>query len=149
MGKIADLTGVQKTLIDTLPKEAKLQRVISKRTDCLQRDVPKHIHWKVTGREKCGSRMNINNRDDHSFERIVKQSWFKNLEELHKGWTEAGVSASRAVTHRHMPRKCATTVAFLVSSDSRSRDKHQRRVTQSKGKKVWTAVQWSKVSFSD
>lgn len=36
MGKIADFTGVQKTHIDTLPKEAKLQKVIAKRIGCLQ-----------------------------------------------------------------------------------------------------------------
>ncbi len=32
--------------------------------------------------------------------RIVKQNRFKNLGELHKEWTEAGVKASRATTHR-------------------------------------------------
>ncbi len=32
--------------------------------------------------------------------RIVKQNQFKNLGELHKEWTEAGVKASRATTHR-------------------------------------------------
>ncbi len=31
--------------------------------------------------------------------RIVKQNRFKNLGELHKEWTEAGVKASRATTH--------------------------------------------------
>ncbi len=31
--------------------------------------------------------------------RIVKQNQFKNLGELHKEWTEAGVKASRATTH--------------------------------------------------
>ncbi len=30
--------------------------------------------------------------------RIVKQNRFKNLGELHKEWTEAGVKASRATT---------------------------------------------------
>uniref|UniRef100_A0A671M1Y3 CMP-N-acetylneuraminate-beta-galactosamide-alpha-2,3-sialyltransferase 2 n=1 Tax=Sinocyclocheilus anshuiensis TaxID=1608454 RepID=A0A671M1Y3_9TELE len=34
--------------------------------------------------------------------RIVKQNRFKNLSELHKEWTEAGVKASRATTHRRM-----------------------------------------------
>ncbi len=34
--------------------------------------------------------------------RIVKQSRFKNLGELHKEWTEAGVKASRATTHRRV-----------------------------------------------
>ncbi len=34
--------------------------------------------------------------------RIVKQNRFKNLGELHKEWTEAGVKASRATTHRRV-----------------------------------------------
>ncbi len=33
---------------------------------------------------------------------IVKQNRFKNLGELHKEWTEAGVKASRATTHRRV-----------------------------------------------
>ncbi len=32
--------------------------------------------------------------------RNVRQNRFKNLGELHKEWTEAGVKASRATTHR-------------------------------------------------
>ncbi len=34
--------------------------------------------------------------------RIVKQNRFKNLGELNKEWTEAGVKASRATTHRRV-----------------------------------------------
>ncbi len=34
--------------------------------------------------------------------RIVKQNRFKKLGELHKKWTEAGVKASRATTHRRV-----------------------------------------------
>ncbi len=37
--------------------------------------------------------------------RIVKQSWFKHLWELHKEWTEAGVSASRVTTLRRLQEK--------------------------------------------
>ncbi len=37
-----------------------------------------------------------------SLMRIVKQNRFKNLCELHKEWTEAGVKASRATTHRRV-----------------------------------------------
>uniref|UniRef100_A0A9J8DHM3 Transposase n=1 Tax=Cyprinus carpio carpio TaxID=630221 RepID=A0A9J8DHM3_CYPCA len=32
---------------------------------------------------------------------LTKQNRFKNLSELHKEWTEAGVKASGATTHRH------------------------------------------------
>ncbi len=67
--------------------------------------------------------------------RIVKQDRFKNLCELHKEWTESGVKASRATTHRRVEE-------FGYSC-------HQRRLTWAKEKKNWTVAQWSKVLFSD
>ncbi len=42
------------------------------------------------------------NRADPKLENTVKQSRFKHLGELHKEWTEAGVSASRVTTLRHL-----------------------------------------------
>ncbi len=42
------------------------------------------------------------NRENRSLMRIVKQNRFKNLGELHKEWTGAGVKASRATTHRRV-----------------------------------------------
>ncbi len=68
--------------------------------------------------------------------RIVKQNWFKNLGELHKEWTEAGVKASRATTHRRVKK-------FGYSCC------HQRRLSWAKEKKNWTVAQWSKVLFLD
>ncbi len=67
--------------------------------------------------------------------RIVKQNRFKNLGELRKEWTEAGVQASRATTHRRVKK-------FGYSC-------RQRRLTWAKEKKNWTVAQWSKVLFSD
>ncbi len=67
--------------------------------------------------------------------RIVKQNRFKNLGKLHKEWTEAGVKASRATTHRRVKE-------FGYSC-------HQRRLTWAKEEKNWTVAQWSKVLFSD
>ncbi len=68
--------------------------------------------------------------------RIVKQNRFKNrLGELHKEWTEAGVKASRATTHRRVKE-------FGYSC-------HRRRLTWAKEEKNWTVAQWSKVLFSD
>ncbi len=75
------------------------------------------------------------NRENRSLVRIVKQTRFKNLGELHKEWTEAGVKASRATTHRRVKE-------FGYSC-------HQKRLTWVKKKKNWTAAQWSKVLFSD
>ncbi len=67
--------------------------------------------------------------------RIVKQNQFKNLGELHKEWTEAGVKASRATTHRRVKE-------FGYSC-------RQRRLTWAKEEKNWTFAQWFKVLFSD
>ena len=53
--------------------------------------------------------LELQQRLEGILERILKQSRFKNLGELHKEWTEAGVSASRATTHRRvqeMDYKC-------------------------------------------
>ncbi len=69
-----------------------------------------------------------------SLMRIVKQNRFKNLGELRKEWTEAGVKASRATTHRRVKE-------FGYSC-------RQRRLTWAK-EKNWTVAQWSKVLFSD
>ncbi len=70
-----------------------------------------------------------------SLMRIVKLNRFKNLGELHKEWTEAGVKASRATTHRRVKE-------FGYSC-------RHRRLTWTKEKKNWTVAQWSKVLFSD
>ncbi len=70
-----------------------------------------------------------------SLMRIVKQNRFKNLGELHKEWTEAGVKASIVTTHRRVKE-------FGYSC-------RQRRLTWAKEKKNWTVAQWSKVLFSD
>ncbi len=87
------------------------------------------------GRKKCGGKRCTTNRENRSLMRIVKQNRFKNLGDLHKEWTEAGVKASRATTHRRVKE-------FGYSC-------HQRRLTWVKGKKNWTVAQWSKVLFSD
>ncbi len=75
------------------------------------------------------------NQEKHSLMRIVKQNLFKNLGELHKEWTEAGVKASRVTTHRRVKE-------FGYSC-------RQRRLTWVKVKKNWNVAQWSKVLFSD
>ncbi len=67
--------------------------------------------------------------------RIVKQNRFKKLGELHKEWTEAGVKASRATTHRRVKE-------FGYSC-------RQRRLNWAKEKKNLTVAQWYKVLFSD
>ncbi len=134
MGKTADLTVVQK-IIDTLHKEGKPQTFIAKEADCSQNAVSKHVNRKLSGRKKCGRKRCTTNRENCSLMRIVKQNRFKNLGELHMEWTEAGVKASRATTHRRVKE-------FGYSC-------RQRRLTWAKEKKNWTVAQWSKVLFSD
>ncbi len=103
MGKTADLTVVQKTIVDTLHKEGKTQTWIAKEAGCSQNAVKqKHVNRKLIWRKKCGRKRYTTNRENRSLMRIVKQNWFKNLGELHKEWTEAGVKASRATTHRRV-----------------------------------------------
>ncbi len=102
MGKTADLTVVQKTIIDTLHKEGKPQTFIAKEAGCSQSAVSKHVNRKLSGWKKCGRKRCTTNRENRSLMRIVKQNRFKNLGELHKEWTEAGVKASRATTHRRV-----------------------------------------------
>ncbi len=135
MGKTADLTVVQKTIIDTLHKEGKTQTFIAKEAGCSQSAVSKHVHRKLSGRKKCGRKRCTTNRENRSLMRIVKKNWFKNLGELHKEWTETGVKASRATTHRRVKE-------FGYSC-------RQRRLTWTKKKRNWTVAQWSKVLFSD
>ncbi len=133
-GKTADLTVVQKTIIDTLHKEGNPQTCIANEAGCSQSAVSKHVNRKLSGRKKCGRKRCTTNREDPSLMRIVKQNRFKNLGELHKEWTEAGVKASRATTHRRVKE-------FGYSC-------RQRCLTWAK-KKNWTVAQWSKVLFSD
>ncbi len=128
MGKTADLTVVQKTIIDILHKESKPQTFIAKEAGCSQSAVSKHVNRNLSGRKKCWRKRCTTNRENHSLMRIIKQNQFKNLGELHKEWTEAGVKASRA-PHTDVSRNLATVVS-------------QRRLTWAKKKKNWTVAQW-------
>ncbi len=133
MGTTADLTVVQKTIIDTLHKVSKPQTFIAKEAGCSQSAVSKHVNRNLSGRKKFGRKRCTTNREKCSLIRIVKQNRFKNLGELHKKWTGAGVKASRATTHRRVEE-------FGYSC-------HQRRLTWAK-EKNWTVAQWSKVAIN-
>ncbi len=130
MGKTADRIVVQKTIIDTLHKEGKPQTCIAKEAGCSQSVVSKHVNRKFSGRKK----MHNQPKEPQPYE-VVEQNRFKNLGELHKEWTEDGVKASRATTHRRVKE-------FGYSC-------RQRRLAWAKEKKNWTVAQWSKVLFSD
>ncbi len=74
----------QKTIIDTLHKEGKSQRVITERLAVQGVLYQSILNAKLTGRKKLGRKMCTRNRDDHKLENTVKQSRFKHLGELHK-----------------------------------------------------------------
>ncbi len=59
--------------------------------------------------KKCTS-----NGDNRTLERIVKQNPLKNVGEIHKEWTAAGVSASRTTTHRRMQDKVQGSLLFVT-----------------------------------
>ncbi len=98
--------------------------------------------------KKCGRKRCTTNRENRSLMRIVKQNRFKNLGELHKEWTEAGVKASRATTHRRVKEFGYSCRIPLVKPLLNHRQR-QRHLTWAKEKKNWTVAQWSKVLFSD
>ncbi len=54
LGKTADLAMIHKTIIDTLHKEGKSQRVTTERSSCSQSAVSKYITCKVDWREDIG-----------------------------------------------------------------------------------------------
>ncbi len=54
MGNTVDLAIVHKTIIDTLHKDGKLQRVFTERGDCSRSAVLKHIKCKVDWKEEIG-----------------------------------------------------------------------------------------------
>ncbi len=147
MGKTADLTVVQKTTIDTLHKEGKTQKVIAKEAGCSQSSVSKHINREAKGRKRCGRKKCTSNRDNRTLERIVKQNPFKNVGEIHKEWTAAGVSASRTTTHRRMQDMGFSCRIPCVKPLLNNRQR-QKRFAWAKDKKDWTAAEWSKVMFS-
>ncbi len=131
MWKTADLTVVQKTIINTLHKEGKPQTFIAK--EAVQSAVSKHVNRKLSGMKKCGRKRCTTNRENRSLMRIVKQNRFKNLgepQEMDWGWGQG----TKSTTHRRVKE-------FGYSC-------HQRRLTWTK-EKNWTVAQWSKVLFSD
>ncbi len=114
MGKTADLTVVQKTIIDTLHKEGKTQTFITK--EAVHRVLyPSMLTESWVEGKRCTT-----DRENRSLMRIVKQNQFKNLGELHKEWTEAGVKASRA-PHTDVARNLDTVVVREVLPGLRRR----------------------------
>ncbi len=107
MGKTADLTVVQKTIIDTLHKEDKPQTFITK-------EAVHRVLYPIMLTESWVEGKSVEEKDAQPTERTaalwgLSSIRFKNLGELHKEWTEAGVKASRA-PHTDVSRNLATVV---------------------------------------
>ncbi len=96
---MADARGAQAT--ERFGKKEKATRLAFSDSRWIPVAVLRSIR-KLSGRKKCGRKRCTTNRENRSLMRIVKQNRFKNLGELHKEWTEAGVKASRATTHRRV-----------------------------------------------
>ncbi len=99
------------------------------------------LNAKLIGRKNLGRKRCTNNRDERKLENTVKQSWFKHLGELHKEWTEAGVSASRVTALRRLQEK-----GYQATSEPETTSEASYLGC---GEKNWTVAQWSKVLFSD
>ncbi len=97
MGKTADLAMVQKTIIDTLHKEGKSQKVITERVAVHRVLYQSILNAKLTGRNKLGRKRCTSNRNDSIALEYCQASRFKH--------TEAVVSASRVTTLRHLQEK--------------------------------------------
>ncbi len=78
------------------------------------------LNAELTGRKKLRRKRCTSNRDDRKLENTVKQSRFKHLGELHKEWTEAGVSASRVTTLRHLQEKSYQATSETETSSEAS-----------------------------
>lgn len=70
-----------------------------------------------------------------------RQFWEDHQEKFIQELPEDDVIVSRATTHKHIFRKEATNVSFLILSQSWTTDIRKRL--------TWTVPQWSKVLFSD
>ncbi|KAJ7329450.1 hypothetical protein JRQ81_015624 [Phrynocephalus forsythii] len=117
MGKTADLTVVQKNITGTLQKEEKPPKVQITKVGCSQTAVSKHINRKLCRRGMCGRKRYTSSTADRSLERIVRKRPFKSAGDFHKEWTKAGVSVSRATTHRQIPGmglKCRIPLVKLL-----------------------------------
>ncbi len=105
-----------------------------------QSSVSKHINREAKGRKGCGRKKCTINRDNRTLERIVKQNPFKNVGEIHKEWTAAGVSASRTTTHRRMQDMGFSCRIPCVKPLLNNRQR-QERLAWAKDKKDSTAAE--------
>ncbi len=121
MGKTADLTVVQKTIIDTLHKEGKPQTFIAKEAGCSQSAVSKHVNRKLSGRKKCGRKRCTTNERTAALwalsSKIDSRIWVN--------FTRNGLrlgSRHQEPPHTDVSWNLATVVVFLLLSHSWTTD---------------------------
>ncbi len=105
MGKTADWQWSRRRTLTPSTKRVSHRRSLLKGVAVYRVLYQSILNAKLTGRKNLGRKRCTSNRDDRKLENTVKQSWFKHLGELHKEWTEAGVSASRVTTLRRLQEK--------------------------------------------
>ena len=114
--------------------------------ECSQSAVSKHINGKSSGRAKYGRKRCTSRRDDRGLQWIIKQRRFKNLAEIQKEWNEAGVTASKTTTFRHI-RKMGYNCRVPRVKPLLSLSQRRKRLNWPMRRR--TVGQWSKVLFSD
>ncbi len=83
MGKTADLTVVQKTIIDTLHKEGKPQTFIVKEAGCSQSAVSKHVNRKLWKEKLWKKKIHTQRKEPY------EDCQAKSIQEF--GWTSQGM----------------------------------------------------------
>ncbi len=73
---------------------------------------------------------------------------YEDYKQLHKEWTEAGVKASRATTHRRV-KEFGYSCRILLLSHSWTTDNVRDVLPGLRRRRTGTVAQWSKVLFSD
>ncbi len=148
MGKTADLTVVQKTIIDTLHKEGKPQTFIAKEAGCSQSAVSSMLtdSW-VEGKS-------VEEKDAQPTERTAAL-WGLSSKIDSRIWvnfTRNGLrlgSRHQEPPHTDVSRNLATVVVFLLLSHSWTTDNVRGVLPGLRRRRNWTVAQWSKVLFSD
>ncbi len=121
MGKTADLTVVQKTIIDTLHKESNPQTFIAKEAGCSQSAVSKHVNRKLSGRKKCGR----NNAQSTERTAALWGLSSKIDSRIWVNFTRNGLrlgSRHQEPPHTDVSRNLATVVVFFLLSHSWTTD---------------------------
>ncbi len=120
IGKNADMTVVQKAIIDTLHKEGKSQKVIPEGVAVYRvHRVSKHNKCKVDWKEEMGRKRCTSNRDDEYCQAKPVQTLGRASQGVDRSW--------RLLKQKH----------------------RQKHLTWAKEENKWTVAQWSKVIFTD